>query len=50
MKKKSKCILLVVKKQKSFDKSLKGDFNLKENLINREKKMIQIIFIQAYKL
>ena len=36
--KKSKCILLVVKKQKSFDKSLKGDFNLKENLINREKK------------
>ena len=33
--KKSKCILLVVNKKKSFDRSFKGDFNLKNNLINR---------------
>ncbi len=33
---KKKCLLLVVNKKKSFDGSLKGDFNLKENLINRE--------------
>jgi len=31
-----KCSLLVVNKAKSFDKSLKGDFNLKNNLINRK--------------
>ena len=30
-----KCSLLVVKKEKSFDKSLKGDFNLKNNIINK---------------
>jgi len=30
-----KCFLLVVNKKKSFDKFLKGDFNLKNNLINR---------------
>tara|TARA_B100000029_G_scaffold515586_1_gene623404 strand:- start:1156 stop:1866 length:711 start_codon:yes stop_codon:yes gene_type:complete len=35
--KKSKCSLLVVNKEKSFDKSLKGDFNLKNNLIERKK-------------
>ena len=34
--KKSKCSLLVVNKQKSFDQSFKGDFNLKDNLINRK--------------
>ena len=34
--KKSKCSLLVVNKQKSFDQSFKGDFNLKGNLINRK--------------
>ena len=34
--KKNKCSLLVVNKEKSFDKSFKGDFNLKNNLINRE--------------
>ena len=34
----SKCLLLVVKKGNSFDKSYKGDFNLKENLINRDDK------------
>jgi len=38
IKKNSKCSLLVVKKGKSFDKSYKGDFNLKENLINRDDK------------
>ena len=34
--KKNKCFLLVVNKEKSFDKSFKGDFNLKNNLINRK--------------
>ena len=36
--KKAKCILLVSKKEKSFDKTLKGDFNIKNNLLNRAKK------------
>ena len=36
-KKNSKCILLVVNKEKSFDKSFQGDFNLINNLINRNK-------------
>ena len=35
--KKSKCSLLVVNKEKSFDKSFKGDFNLKNKLIYRNK-------------
>ena len=34
--KKNKCSLLVVNKEKSFDKSFKGDFNLKNNLISRK--------------
>ena len=34
--KKNKCSLLVVNKEKSFDQSFKGDFNLKNNLINRK--------------
>ena len=34
--KKTKCYLLVVNKEKSFDQSFKGDFNLKNNLINRK--------------
>ena len=34
--KKSKCLLLVVNKKKGFDQSFKGDFNLKNNLINRK--------------
>ena len=34
---KKKCLLLVVNKKKSFDQSFKGDFNLKKNLINRER-------------
>jgi len=33
----SKCSLLLVNKDKSFDKSFKGDFNLSNNLINRDK-------------
>ena len=36
--KKSKCSILVVKKEKSFDKSLKGDFNLLNSSIKREDK------------
>ena len=31
-----KCLLLVANKEKSFDHSLKGDFNLKNNLISRK--------------
>ena len=34
--KKIKCLLLVVNKEKSFDQSFKGDFNLKNNLISRK--------------
>ena len=34
--KKNKCILLVVSKKKSFDKSINGDFNLKNNFISRK--------------
>tara|TARA_B100000029_G_scaffold500346_1_gene571964 strand:- start:759 stop:1454 length:696 start_codon:yes stop_codon:yes gene_type:complete len=35
-KEKAKCLLLVVNKKKSFDTSIKGDFNLKKGLINRK--------------
>ena len=35
---KKKCLLLVVNKEKSFDKSLRGDFSLKNHLINRKDK------------
>ena len=35
---KKKCLLLVTNKEKSFDRTFKGDFNLKENLIDRKKK------------
>ena len=35
---KKKCLLLVVNREKSFDKSFKGDFNLKNHLINRKHK------------
>ena len=34
---KIKSLLLIVNKNKSFDKSLKGDFSLKKNLISRKK-------------
>ena len=33
-----KCAMLLVDKKNSFDKSLKGDFNLKKNIINRNDK------------
>ena len=36
---KKKCYLLVVNKIKSFDKNLKGDFELKNGKINRNKEM-----------
>jgi len=35
---KKKCLLLVVNKEKSFDQSFKGDFNLKNNLIIKKDK------------
>ena len=35
--KKNKCFLLLVNKEKSFDKFIKGDFALKNNLITRSK-------------
>jgi len=34
---KKKCLLLVVNKIKSFDKNLKGDFNIKNGIIDRKK-------------
>jgi len=33
---KKKCYLLVVNKEKSFDKNLKGDFNLKDGRVKKE--------------
>ena len=36
--KKGKCLLLVVNKKKNFDQFFKGDFNLKNNIINRKDK------------
>ena len=33
--KKNKCLMLVVDKEKSFDKNFMGDFNLEKDLINR---------------
>ena len=33
---KKKCYLLIVNKEKSFDKNLKGDFNLKDGHVKRE--------------
>jgi|TARA_B110000438_G_C15728263_1_gene613035 MurNAc alpha-1-phosphate uridylyltransferase len=36
--KKQKCNMLVVNKEKSFDKGFKGDFNLENNLINKKNK------------
>ena len=35
---KKKCHLLIVNKSKSFDKNLKGDFDLTKNIITRKKK------------
>ena len=36
--KKIKCLMLLVKKEKSCDKSFKGDFNLENNLISKKEK------------
>ena len=38
---KKKCLMLVVSKAKSFDKNLKGDFNLENKLITRKNKESQ---------
>tara|TARA_Y100000590_G_scaffold448371_1_gene584926 strand:+ start:553 stop:1254 length:702 start_codon:yes stop_codon:yes gene_type:complete len=43
--KKSKCLLLVVNKKKSFDKSFKGDFSFQEkSIIQREKNNLDFIY------
>ena len=43
--KKNKCLLLVVNKNKSFDKTFKGDFDLKKDLLNRnDKKILNYIY------
>jgi len=43
--KKKKCFLLIVNKNKSFDQSIGGDFNLENNLINRkDKKNLKYIY------
>ena len=34
----NKCLMLIVNKSRSFDKTLKGDFNLENNLIDRKEK------------
>ena len=41
---KKKCLLLVVNKKKSFDKSFKGDFNFKNSLIDRKKNNLDYIY------
>jgi len=44
-KKEVKCTLLIVDKKKSFDRSLRGDFNLKNNSIERTaKKKLNFIY------
>jgi len=43
--KKQKCSLLIVNKKKSFDKKLKGDFNIKDNFLTKENKSnLEFIF------
>ena len=45
MNKENKCFLLVVNNNKSFDESMKGDFNLENKLINRkDKKNLKYIY------
>jgi len=47
-KKKSKCSLLLVRKDKCHDESLKGDFNLENNLnIKRDKNELKYIYTGA---
>ena len=31
-----KCLMLIINKKKSFDKNLKGDFNLENNIVSKE--------------
>ena len=38
LKKNCKCCMLVVDKEKSFDRTIKGDFNLENGFINRNNK------------
>jgi len=40
-----KCFLLVVDKDKSFDKSFKGDFNLEQKFINKKKNNNELRYI-----
>ena len=42
---KKECTLLIVNKKKSFDQSFKGDFNLKNDLISREKNRDNLEYI-----
>ena len=39
-----KSVLLVVDKTKSFDKTMKGDFNLKENILDRKNDQKKYIY------
>ena len=39
-----KCTMLVVNKTKSFDKNLKGDFNLENNLLNKNGNNLKYIY------
>ena len=43
-----KCNLLVVDKIKSFDKNLKGDFNLQNGLITRKKDENLKLYIHGF--
>jgi len=45
--KKCNNVLLVVNKEKSFDKSLKGDFNLNNNILNRNSETKNFIYTGA---
>ena len=47
---KNKCSMLLVDKKRSFDQSLNGDFNLKNNLVNRQQGNDLKYIILAYKL
>ena len=48
---KKKCLLLVVNKNKSFDKSFKGDFNLNNNLVTKKvRNKLDYIYIFIIKL
>ena len=44
---KGECLLLVVNKKRSFDKNFEGDFDLKDNLISRNSKKLNYVYIGA---